>query len=225
MKSRLGTIILLLAFVAATGCGKQSDEQGHDEDHHDEHAIGSVDLSQQIQRTVGLTSEKVERAKFYSLLEVYGSIAQDTENTVHITSGTSGTLRSILGGEGQTVEKGKVVATIEVNDGVHEIHSPIHGVVLARYAKEGDRIDAVTSLLTIANPDVLRASFDVYEKDIGKVAVGQEAAIKSAAYKDRCGCPEQRRSSSKIRYVCHRSNQRRIRGRNIDCPCRRRSND
>jgi Cu(I)/Ag(I) efflux system membrane fusion protein len=39
--------------------------------------------------------------------------------------------------------------------------------------------------MTIANPDILRASFNVYEKDLAGIKLGQKVLVKSIAYPDR----------------------------------------
>ena len=48
--------------------------------------------------------------------------------------------------------------------------------------KEGDAIDPLTSVVTIANPDLMRAIFDVYEKDFSKIEMGQKVEIATTAY-------------------------------------------
>ena len=63
--------------------------------------------------------------------------------------------------------------------------SPGHGIVLAQYAKEGDLVDTLTSIMTIANPDLLRTSFNVYEKDLAGIEVGQKVLVKTIAYPNK----------------------------------------
>lgn len=63
--------------------------------------------------------------------------------------------------------------------------SPVGGKVLAAYVKEGDIVAPGTPLFTIGatNDLVIKAQID--EVDIGKVAVGEKAAVTSSAYVDK----------------------------------------
>lgn len=177
---RLCLLILIAIVIASAGCDKAPKETGHDE-----HAPKMIRLAKEVQESAGLSLREVQEKKLASYLEVYGSIAQDTENTVHVTSKEEGILKTLKVSEGDTVEEGSALAVFQASTGLQEIHSPTHGIVLARYLKEGERVDTVTSILTIANPDVMRASFDVYEKDLGFVSLGQKVMVTSMAYRGK----------------------------------------
>lgn len=169
---------LILAQFFTAGCHKRTAEVPHEEEGH-----GKVYLKKEVQDSIGLSVTPVQRKKIISYLEVYGTIAQDTENTTHILSDAPGILKSFKAVEGDTVEEKAPIAVIETqNNGIREIFSPAHGIVVARYVKEGERVDALTSIATISNPDLLRASFDLYEKDLARVRLGQKTIVTSAAY-------------------------------------------
>ncbi len=72
-----------------------------------------------------------------------------------------------------------------------EIHSPIHGVVLARPVEVGQIISSGTTtvtggtlLCTIANMSKVYVVADVDETDIGKVEIGMPASINADAFPD-----------------------------------------
>ncbi|GEM_PF-1375853 len=171
--------------------GHENERRGHNEENHgprhkeeshDEHAQG-VHLGQESQQMVGLALVKAVKAPMVSILETVGEIAQDTENVVHITCKHSGILESIKVRLGDTVEKGMPVCVVKAKDGsLTEIVSPAHGIVLAQYLKEQDKVDETSSIMTVADPDVMKASFNIYEKDLAGIAVGQKMIVKTMAY-------------------------------------------
>jgi cobalt-zinc-cadmium efflux system membrane fusion protein len=138
-----------------------------------------------MQEMIGLTLAKAKKLIFLEMVEVVGEIAQETENVTHITSTQSGYLQRYLVEMGQTVDEGTPLCEIKTNAGeMFQIKATSHGSVWAMYLKEGDYLDNLTSVMTIADPDLLRANFDVYEKDLSKVRVGQKVEVQTIAYGD-----------------------------------------
>ena len=178
------SILILAGLLVLSGCGKTNVVVPENEEASKEKT--EVHFSKELQTSVGFTTAKAEKRKLIESIEVYGTIAQDTESTVHVTSDKPGILKLFNVAVGDTVDEKKPLCVMESAEGeIHEILSPGHGVVLALYAKPGDRIDNVGSVLTIANPDLLKASFDVYEKDLSFVELGQTVKVKTTAYLDR----------------------------------------
>ncbi len=174
-------IISVLAF-SFSACQKKEKRDVHHDDHHE---TQTVQLKKELQVSEGITVIEAKKQKMVSFIEVFGSIAQDTQNTCHITSAKPGILRGFIAKVGDTVEKNSPIAKIDVQGVVEEIICPMHGIVIAQYVKEGEKVDNLTSIATVANPDLLRASFDLYEKDLGLVREGQDVLIATVAYPDR----------------------------------------
>ena len=65
------------------------------------------------------------------------------------------------------------------------LRSPIAGVVVARQAIVGQNVDAAASLFTVADLSELWALLTAYERDLGRVAVGQEVSITLGALPGR----------------------------------------
>ncbi len=63
-----------------------------------------------------------------------------------------------------------------------EIRSPLSGVVILSQAVSGGQVDSATILFRIADPSVLRARVDIYEKDLSSVRIGNEASLSTQAY-------------------------------------------
>ena len=178
---RILLLCLVIAMTPGCGCGKKSGER---EGHHEEPA--AVHLKEESQKMIGLEIIQVQKNELLSKIEVVGEIAKETEQVAHITCPERGILKSYPAKLGEVVEKGTPVCMIETKTGATlEIPSPIHGIVLAQYLKPGDSVDSTTSIVTIADPDLLRASFNVYEKDLAGISVGQKVLVKSIAYPDK----------------------------------------
>ena len=175
--------ILLLCFVMSMFPGCSCEKKAAKEEHHEE---GTVHLKEESQKMVNLELVKVQRMPLKTKIEVVGEIAKETENVVHITSQEPGRLKAYLMGPSETVEKDTPICVIETKTGTElTIASPSHGIVLAQYLKPGDAVDTLTSIMTIANPDILRASFNVHEKDLAGIKLGQKVLVKSIAYPER----------------------------------------
>ncbi len=176
--------LLCLLIAMSPGCGSEKNPKEHTDEHHDEAEV--IHLKEESQEMIGLEFIKTQKAPLTSSVEVVGEIAQETESVVHITPSQPGTLKSISVKLGEVVEEGTLLCTIVTREGMElEIASSSHGIVLAQYAKEGDAVDTITSMMTIANPDLLRASFNVYEKDLAGIQVGQKVVVQSIAYPEK----------------------------------------
>ncbi|MFA6599919.1 MAG: efflux RND transporter periplasmic adaptor subunit [Candidatus Omnitrophota bacterium] len=178
--------VLFICFVIllSPGCDRQQTSHPHDEGHHDEEGV--VHVKEESQRLIGLELMKAEKKTFVSAIEVTGEIAKETENMSHIVSPEPGFLKSYRANLGDTVEKGTPVCEVESRAGkLLEITSPGHGIVFAQYLKLGDAVDVLTSIMTVADPDLLRASLNVYEKDLAGIKLGQKVLIESVAYPEK----------------------------------------
>lgn len=65
------------------------------------------------------------------------------------------------------------------------LRAPIAGEVVERYAVLGQVVDPTEPIMRIANLSALWVELDVYERDLGHVAVGDEAEIRSETYPDK----------------------------------------
>lgn len=171
--------ILAIPVLLFGGCGEK-----HHEDRHDD-GKRMVEMKKDIQESIGLTMAAAEKKKIIADVDVYGVIAQDTEKTVHVAPKTSCILKSLKVEIGQIVDEKSPIATVETDAGTQEILSPCHGVVISKYVKEGEKMDSLTSIVTIANPDILRASFDVYEKDLSAIKLEQNVKVTTVAYPEK----------------------------------------
>lgn len=156
--------------------------EGHD-DHGEERVIS---LDEEARSMIQLKTEKVSKRNLSGHLKVYGKIAKDTENYSYITFDGEGEVELIEATLGGIVDKGDELLTIRKNDGmVEHINSQKHGTVLSIFVKPGDKVDSLASLLSIIDVDTLRATIDIYERDLRLVSVGQEVKLTTAAYPNK----------------------------------------
>ncbi|MDD5216568.1 MAG: efflux RND transporter periplasmic adaptor subunit [Candidatus Omnitrophica bacterium] len=176
-------IILCFVTVMVTGCGCGKKDI-HTEPEHDEEGI--VRMSEASRKLIDFEVLPVHAQPFRDFIEVSGEIAKETETVAHVTSPEPGILKAFFKEIGATVEKGTPLASVETKGGkTIPLDSTIHGIVMARYVKPGESVDQLTSIVTVADPDLLRASFNVYEKDISKIKLGQKVRVGSVAYPDQ----------------------------------------
>ena len=135
---------------------------------------------------IQLQTEKVSRRKLGGKLKVYGKIAQDTENYSYATFNGDGRVKEVYIGLGAIVDKGDPLISIIKDDGnVEQVTSDMHGAVLSIFVKPRERIDRLTSLLSIVDVDTMRATIDIYEKDLRHIRVGQKVHLTTSAFPDK----------------------------------------
>lgn len=180
-------IILFMAF-ALQGCGGDPHEKHDDHADHDTHAeeAGIVHIKPEFQAMIDLQFETAAKGQLTSSIEVVGELAQETDQVAHVTSNSEGVLEAYLVDLGATVDVDTPLCQLRSKEGeTITLKAQAHGTVLAKYLKVGDRVDTLTSIMTIADPDLMRAGFDIYERDLSKVTLGQAVRVKSAAYPDK----------------------------------------
>ena len=170
------------------GHGDHKENKGHDEhEGHDDHGEeGVISLDEEARAMIQLKTEKVSKRNLGGHLKVYGKIAKDTENYSYVTFEGEGVVKSINVDLGTIVDKGDELLIIRNDEGkVEHISSEMHGAVLSIFVKPGDRVDSLTSLLSIIDVDTLRATIDIYERDLSLVSVGQDVVLMTAAYPNK----------------------------------------
>ncbi len=199
----LASVVLVLFFWA--GCA-----QGHDDDHaeheghnhaeeadeheghghdqeageHEDHDGEVIDLSAEAVEIIGLEIGSVEMRKIQKEISLNGEVARDFEQVFHVTAGKSGVVSNFFVRLGDEVENGTALAEVKPDDGSASftLTAPGGCEVVAVNVSRGERVDAITSILTVAYLHELKANFDVYEKDLSMVKRGQRLLITTDAY-------------------------------------------
>jgi cobalt-zinc-cadmium efflux system membrane fusion protein len=180
-----GIATLILCHLMSMG---RKDTRTQNSEHVEEdghgHESAALSVSKEAQDLLELQSAPVKEAAAEERIAVVGEIAQDPERVEYVVSPHEGIIISIKAQIGVRVKKGEPLAIVRPKGEMSavEVVSPVDGVVLAQHVKEGDRVDTIASIFTVADLSRLLANFNVYEKDIGRVRQGQQMRIRSIAY-------------------------------------------
>ncbi|MEW6011881.1 MAG: efflux RND transporter periplasmic adaptor subunit [Elusimicrobiota bacterium] len=198
------TSILLMLFLAVfvAGCSgdknadttkhEQHEKETHNEEGKDGHGHEKgesklLSVSEESRNTMGLKLASVEYRGIEEALSVTGYTAKDTDKTHHVLASFQGTVIDVKAQYGDVVKNGSVLAVIKnLRSGIEEeIRSEQGGIVAGVNISQGQQVDDMTSLFTITDMSNIYANFDVYEKDAGKVQVGQRVTVTSVAYPNK----------------------------------------
>ncbi len=212
-KGALFVFIMVLAVVAAVFYGAQKvlasenhkhkdrhDDHGddhdtsesgekneHDSDHGEEsQSQGVIRMSVESQELGNIKVRPIEVKPLVQKVLVNGRVAQDVENVKHIHSQKSGDVQKTFVRLGQTVKAGAGLCSIIDHKGgeVIDIKAPISGTIIAEFVKKGDHVDGTNALYTIADMAHLSAHFDVYEKDLVHIQLGQKMKVFPMSFPD-----------------------------------------
>jgi len=177
-------VLIMLGMVVIQRMPKKETAHAQDEHHHENAAL---DVNKTSQALIGLQTMKAKRSRFIEKIFVAGQIAQEVEKNTYVSSSKPGTITQCTIEMGAVVKEGDALCRVmpdNATDSMQEVTAPVKGVVISDFAKVGDRVDTMTPVHTIADFSTLWATFDVYEKDMAKVKVGQTIIVHSGAYPD-----------------------------------------
>lgn len=158
-------------------------EAGHSNAGHQEQT-NEVELSEQAVTLLDINTVEAKWSALVEKVPVRGQIAQDAIRTFHLTAPHRGLLVECRTKIGDAVAKDDVLCVLRNNEtgDLTETKSPIGGVVIADYTKQGAEVANLSSLHTVADLSRLYANFDVYERDIAALAVGQKLIVTCISY-------------------------------------------
>ncbi len=166
---------------------KEDSHEGHDhgEESHDEEGV--IKMSKESQKLGNIKVTPIESEPLIQKVLVNGRIAQDVENVKHVHSAKSGNVTESFVSLGQSIKAGDRLCSIvaQTSGETIAIKAPISGTIIAEFIKKGDHVDGTNALYTIADMTRLSANFDVYEKDLAHVQLGQNMKVYPITYPDR----------------------------------------
>ena len=193
MKNLRFVSAVLIAFVLGMGVSwsvlnKDTEKPYQAETRPEEEAVAELSLNKESQELINLKTAKTRLSVFKKSISVFGQIAQDAETSVHVVSPVTGTIVDAKAQIGSSVKKDEILCVVSKINGetsLREVKAPIAGIVIGAFAKVNDRVDTVSSIYTIADLTKLWATFEVYEKDIAEIKLGQKVSARSLAYPDQ----------------------------------------
>ncbi len=165
----------------AAGNAAEKKDEGHGEAGHiegEEKAGDSTAIPDEIARNSGIGTEIAASATVAETVSLTGRITLNQNSTAQVKARFAGIVRDVKKGQGETVNVGDVLATVESNDSlqVYPVKAPIQGVILARSTNIGD-VAGDSPLFTIANVSNVWAEFHVFPRDIDKIRNGQMVRV------------------------------------------------
>lgn len=110
--SCISTMAMLIVLLSACGGSSGSTEGEEEGEHHDEEHAAEVELTPTQISAIGLKTAGLERKTLSGTLKVNGRLMLPPQNQAEVGTLMGGTIMRILVTEGQTVEKGQVLAEL-----------------------------------------------------------------------------------------------------------------
>lgn len=184
-------VVLTLAAVTFFGNSSEDDylvnqadehiEKVGDEDHgNEEHSEEElVTLTDSEINELGIRVDEVGPKKLQMHTDLTGEIVPNPDKLAHIIPRFTGVVKTVSKKIGDKVKKDEVIAVIESNESLvkYEVKSSIDGVVLDLHMTLGEFIGDDKHIVTIADLSSVWAELNVYQKDLNKIKIGQNAQV------------------------------------------------
>jgi len=153
-------------------------------------AKGPVTLSDAQAKAIGLTLATADFRPLSDLLTLNGEMQLPPDRQAQVSTRISGQVTAVYVQLGDTVKAGQRLARIQarlVGDPPPsvEVTSSRGGLIDAVNISVGQSVDPTTTLFQVADRSQINLVARVYEEDLGKVKLGQDARIHALSYPDR----------------------------------------
>ena len=191
MKNLKSLFILVIVFVLGVFVSpyirgyKPSEEVKQEEDAHE--GDGVIKLEKESQELVNFKTVEVKKSPLTERISIAGQIAQDANETHNVLAPQAGVVVENTAQLGAIVKKGDVLCRLKVDDQSDpvDVKSPYDGVIIGDFDTVGQKVEKISSICAIADLSKVWANFDIYEKDIAKVKIGQKITARSIAYPEQ----------------------------------------
>jgi len=153
-------------------------------------AGGPVRLGEAQQKAIGLQLVTADFRPLSELLTLNGEVRVLPGRQAEVSTRISGQVKELYANLGDTVKTGQRLARVQsrlIGDPPPsvDVPAPMSGVVDALDIAIGQSVEPTTVLYRISDRSQVNAVARVYEEDLGKVKVGQEATVHVLSYPDR----------------------------------------
>ena len=156
---------------------KAGDEHGHEGggEHGEE---SKLTIDPQVATDMKVEISEASAATINISIPVTGRVALNRNAIAEVHGRFEGIVKSVSKTEGETVNAGDTLATVESNESlqVYAVKSPLSGIILERNTNVGHAAGA-ESMFKIADLSKLWVEFNVFSRDISKVAAGQKIRV------------------------------------------------
>ncbi|MER3447504.1 MAG: efflux RND transporter periplasmic adaptor subunit [Candidatus Dadabacteria bacterium] len=149
-----------------------------------------VELSDIAQKSIGLKVVQAEIRRVEDVLIVSGIVKPEPNRVADVTTRAEGLIQEIYVNLGDRVKKGQKLATIlprQIGNPppLVSITAPLSGIVIERNISLGGAVEPNKTLFRIVDLSKVIVEGDVFERDVSKVKLGQDARIRLDAYPNR----------------------------------------
>jgi cobalt-zinc-cadmium efflux system membrane fusion protein len=147
-------------------------------------------LSSKQEKAIDLLIEKVSSRPMAQMLSVNGKVATLPNQQNDVTTRVSGKVAELYVKLGEVVKNGQPLAKVEsrlIGDPPPSavIHAPMAGIIDEQNIHLGQAIEPSTILFRISNRTQMLIIGNVYEEDLGRVVLNQEANVHVLSYPNK----------------------------------------
>jgi cobalt-zinc-cadmium efflux system membrane fusion protein len=153
------------------------EEQGHET--HDEHEGELVRLTDEELAEFEIKVSTAGPAKVETYASLPGEVQPNADRLAHIVPRYPGIVLEVRANIGDYVEKNQVLALIESDESLapFELKTLLSGTVIAKHITLGEAVSRDRDTFVVADLGTVWVDLSVYQRDIGRVKVGQKALI------------------------------------------------
>jgi cobalt-zinc-cadmium efflux system membrane fusion protein len=153
-------------------------------------AKGPVSLSEAQQKAIGLQLVAADLRPLSELLNLNGEVRLLPGRQADVSTRISGQVKELYANLGDTVKAGQRLARVQsrlVGDPPPsvDVSASMSGVVDALNVSLGQSVEPTTVLYRISDRSQVNVIARVYEEDLGKVKLGQDARVHMLSYPDK----------------------------------------
>ncbi len=143
------------------------------------HGEEKVTLNENEINELGIVTAKVSPKRLRQYNDLTGEIVPNPDKLVHIVPRFAGIVRKVNIEIGDMVKKDEVIAVIESNESLvtYDVKSSIDGVILDLHMTPGELMGDHDHVVTIADLRYVWAELNIYQKDLMKIRINQNAKI------------------------------------------------
>ena len=150
---------------------------------------GGVELSDTAQKSIGLKVVEADIRPVEGVLSVNGIVKPEPNRVAEVSTRAEGRIQELYASLGDRVKKGQKLAAMLPrqigNPPLVSITAPLSGTIVERNVSLGGFVAPNETLFRIADLSEVIVEGDVFESDVSKVKLGQDARVRLDAYPDK----------------------------------------
>lgn len=178
----IGILFVTLLLLVAAGCSDEkpgndsieTEGQNENEEHSEE-----IVLTEETMKEFGIEVKEAGPGVIKTHIDLTGEIIAEPSRISHIIPRFNGIVKEVYKTVGDKAKKGETLALIESNESLttYEVQSLISGTIIEMHMTQGELIGNEAHAFTIADLDKVWANFNIYQKDLDKIKVGQRTLV------------------------------------------------